>query len=418
MGQAGLKKGNGLSSEPPGQHYDRSLLGYLSVPYEDAKDIVHKGYIASMEWDRRVPPPGHDYCHTSRKEVPYSKTRIEAVERMLAFKDKCKYAQLLEIHKTPDPREYHEDSDRIDDHQLTWSGIRLKEADKQVLHKKFIYDGGFFSRGHCGVPCPFCREQPFINPDPAVPDESLRRRVGVAVFACPAASPGLDELNIPFFLASPCSRERCLVEMQQRQMRLSQGNKRTVYHACGRATANEIQKCGGKFLRGSEGEGGGGIYFAHTPRECWWKAEDDGGYGKGMGAVRRWWAARDEHGWDQNGYAFLECEVMMGRELEASDAVHDMTFKDLQHKEGGPYDSVVLDRGHTGYPVPSPPVVKETVDGGWHPRGTLLSTRIEDVNEGRAESTHPGYEFVVYSWDQVLIIRELPHEEIDPPPGW
>lgn len=395
-------------------HYDDRLLGYLATPLEDGVDILSKGYVASMAWGRREPPPGHDKCHTSRKEVPFSETRPEAVARMLKFRSTCKYALLLEIRRTPDSSEHADDPDRIDDAQLTCRGIRLRAEDGQVLHRKFIHTGEFLSRDHQGQPCPFCQEEPLIDLDPAAPDAALRRSVGVAVYACPSASPALLGLDIPFFLASPCSREACLVAMQARQKRLCEGAVRTLYHACSRHTASKIRMCGGKFLRGSHGAAGGGIYFAHTPRECWWKAEDDGG-------PRRWWEARKQPEWRRDGYAFLECTVQTGRELQTGAWATHLTFKDLL-----PYDSVVLDRGHTGYPVPDPPVIKETVDGGYRhystgsmlAAGTMLATRVEDVIAGKARYTHPGYEFIVYSWDQVLSIRELPHEEIDPPPGW
>lgn len=109
----------------------------------------------------------------------------------------------------------------------------------------------------------------------------------------------------------------------------------------------------------------------------------------------------------------------MGREFNAPEWKGDATFASLLHEDDGPYDSVVLDRGSTGFPVPDPPVIKATVERcDKHEAGTLLSTRIEDVITGKAQGMHPGYEFVVYSWDQVLSVREVPFDRIDPPPGW
>jgi hypothetical protein len=66
---------------------------------------------------------------------------------------------------------------------------------------------------------------------------------------------------------------------------------------------------------------------------------------------------------------------------------------------GGPYDSVILDRGDTGYPVPSPPV-----------RGT----RLEDLPVGQRTNAnmHAGYEFIVYSWDQARVLREVPRDPV------
>lgn len=140
--------------------------------------------------------------------------------------------------------------------------------------------------------------------------------------------------------------------------------------------------------------GGGGLYFAHTPRETEWKREVGG-----------------------DDITVLKCSVKMGNYLEGLRAFgpgSGVTFRSLVQKlDGGsyavekfqsehasrplqgPYDSVILDRGETGYPVPDAPV----------PR-----TRREDLSPG--DNEHPGYEFIVYSWDQVTVEAEVPRDPV------
>jgi len=231
------------------------------------------------------------------------------------------------------------------------------------------------------------------------------------VYGTPAALSGIAgiETTVPFYMVSSCVRESCLKDMHARQLRLNNGERRKLYHATNRDSAELIRKGAGKFLRGSDvgSMGGAGVYFAHTARETWWKAEARTIYGKGP---VDWYVARHQPDWKSDMYAFLECEVLMGREFNGGREEFGAEFANLLHKDGGPYDSVILDREGTGYPVPAAPV-KLTFNG------KRYSTRSEDVKAGHADRPHRGYEFIVYSWDQIVSVRELPIDEIDPLPG-
>jgi hypothetical protein len=139
--------------------------------------------------------------------------------------------------------------------------------------------------------------------------------------------------------------------MQDRQRSLDAGGKTILYHQTSEAAAKQIMASGGKMLRGSYGIAGAGIYFAQTPKMTEHKALS-------LGVV-------------------LECEVKLGNQKQLGRAAdHTMTFKKLS-QEG--YHSVVVDRGEQGFPVPK--VVNEVASG---------------------------YEWIVYSWDQVKARRVVP----------
>merc|ERR1719401_3405690 len=114
--------------------------------------------------------------------------------------------------------------------------------------------------------------------------------------------------------------------------------KMTLYHACSRDTAKLIQGKGGKMIRGVGGAGGGGIYLAHTARECEWKAEIkvDGSY---KGILKRFKESSTQ-------VAVLECEVKLGNMLLGG-RKEKHVFGELLNNG---YDSCILDRGETGYP--------------------------------------------------------------------
>jgi len=414
------------ASENP--QLDHKLLGYLAVPFSDGVDILANGYIASAEWDKRVPPPGQTKCHTSRKNIPFTAksedpkkdSRQEAVNRMVMSRPAERYCLCLEIKKEP----ILADTGRIHPEWIVeglngGTEIQLPAAANQVLDKKFITDGVFQNRcfeDYEGIGCPCCGQAIVESTDPQAPSLSQRTKVGAAVYGCPAAAEGLKP-GLPFFMVSPCTTPVCLKAMQDRQERLNKSPTRTLYHACSRETANAIRQGGGKLRRGREGVAGGGIYLAHTCRECWWKSEDAPGETKGPGALIRWWKKKGTPGWQEDGIAILEIVVQMGKEHQGNRWPAVKTFRDLQSEPGGPYDSVVIDRGLTGFPVPPPPVkaISTVPDpDAEFPTGTMLATRIEDVTG--VVQRHPGYEFVIYSWDQVLSICEVPLAQRDPLP--
>eukprot|EP00930_Biecheleria_cincta_P089791 TRINITY_DN79128_c0_g1_i1.p1 TRINITY_DN79128_c0_g1~~TRINITY_DN79128_c0_g1_i1.p1 ORF type:complete len:385 (+),score=60.61 TRINITY_DN79128_c0_g1_i1:90-1244(+) len=377
--------------------YDDRVVGYLAVPFVDSEEILKFGYICSAEAGSRVNPPGATKCHTSRDKVPFSKDRTDAVKAMRKYRKSEKFSALLEIRKVA------ADGDVMPYEIREGDGKIILGPDRK-LDAKFLSDGTFLVRGagdYAGVGCPLCNKaidgvtcEPGCEGMPAV-----RGKVGMAIYVGDA------------FMVSPCPTTACIEAQQERQDRLDGGPRYTLYHACSRATADKIKSCGGKFLRGAGGAGGGGIYFAHTVRETWWKAEDGTLFGSGSGAPKMWLKAKGRSGWTEQDYVFFEVEVKMGKIYEGTRHEKNVTFRDLVHKDGGPYDSCILDRAQTGYPVPAAPVCAATADG------TMLSTREEDVASGKASNLHGGYEFIVYSWDQVRIIRELPFAEIDPPPS-
>jgi hypothetical protein len=292
------------------------------------------------------------------------------------------------------------------------------EADL-VLDPKFLKDGVALQRlpkDHATAPCPFC-DKDLATADKTwlhgldMPD--VRGKVGMAVYVDGA------------FMVVPCPELACIKAQKDRQDRLDQRPTLILYHACSRRTANLIKKCGGKFLRGQGGVAGGGIYFSQTVRETWWKAEDMTWLADdaktGGGAPQKWLQARGTPGWEETGYVFFECEVKMGDAFHGTRWEKGLDFKKMIQHEDGPFDSCVLDRGQTGYPggaVPKAPVIAPAIEktASGLPQGTMLATRIEDVKAGKATASHGGYEFIVYSWDQVRIIRELPFKDIDPPP--
>jgi len=232
-----------------------------------------------------------------------------------------------------------------------------------VLDKKWLSRGEVFIRSpteYAGIPCPFCKQ-----PLPGL--EGERGQVGVAKYIKDA------------FMVVPCFNLACIKAQEDRQERLQKEPKMKLYHAASRSKADLIISYG-KFIRGTYGAGGGGIYMAHTPRETEWKAEESGSMLRDAVAEN-----------PSVGYIVLECEVSMGRPKLGGRWEQGMSFANLQQEDGGPYDSFILDRGQTGYPngtVPDAPVV------------------------GTREGTHPGYEFVVYSWDQVKVLGETARDPV------
>jgi len=106
-------------------------------------------------------------------------------------------------------------------------------------------------------------------------------------------------------------------------------------------------------IRGAGGAAGGGIYLANSARETEWKTEHHG--------------------------IVLKCKVKMGKIMNV-DGKHkkniDMTFAELVGKG---YDSVLLDRG--------------------------------ECPSGAHKGQKSGDEVVVYSWDQVIVVGEVPRDK-------
>lgn len=140
-------------------------------------------------------------------------------------------------------------------------------------------------------------------------------------------------------------------------------------------------------IRGGGGMGGGGIYLAHTPRETEWKAEIKGSSKEGNATVHL-----NMFKPESTRVVVLEVEAKLGNMYLGNKDEPDMAFAKLL-ADG--YDSCVLDRGKTGYPDDKVPEAPVNING-------------RSVMEG----THPGYEFVVYSWDQVRVVREVPRDPL------
>eukprot|EP00440_Ansanella_granifera_P074034 gb/GFBE01080338.1/.p1 GENE.gb/GFBE01080338.1/~~gb/GFBE01080338.1/.p1 ORF type:complete len:294 (+),score=39.10 gb/GFBE01080338.1/:1-882(+) len=155
------------------------------------------------------------------------------------------------------------------------------------------------------------------------------------------------------FACSPCCLEAC----SQRTQRLQTGLTITVYHQTTAAVAKSIANAGGKLLRGQAGIAGAGIYFAHSARETEWKCEPK----------------------DGSKRVVLECAVKVGNvKTLPREGDRNTTFASLV-REG--FDSVLLQRGTCMKP-------------------------------GKGFGKPSGDEVVVYSWDQVQVLREVPRDPV------
>lgn len=151
------------------------------------------------------------------------------------------------------------------------------------------------------------------------------------------------------FVVVPCPNPGCREAQHARQQRLNDGPELILYHQTSRENADSIWWCGGKLLRGPSGAAGAGIYFAETARHTEHKAEHHG--------------------------VVLECRVRVGKQHAIEQ--HDkkpvpITFTALARMG---CDSLLVDRG--------------------------LCWR------GKHKGEPAGNEIVVYSWDQVQVIREV-----------
>ncbi|CAK9022403.1 unnamed protein product [Durusdinium trenchii] len=154
------------------------------------------------------------------------------------------------------------------------------------------------------------------------------------------------------FLVIPCANLECRERQKERQEWLDATPPQTLYHQTDPESAKKILGSG-KMIRGRCGVVGGGIYFAETPRETEWKAESKG--------------------------IVLECQVKTGRHLLLDRSKEDpsLTFADLLRRG---HDSVLMDRGV--------------------------------CMKGPHKGKKAGNEWIVYSWDQVQVLKEVPRDPV------
>lgn len=164
---------------------------------------------------------------------------------------------------------------------------------------------------------------------------------------------GLARFRKNAFAVTPCTDPQCEQMQELRQASLDEGEELTLYHQTSPSDAKKIKECGGKMCRGSGGAAGAGIYLARSVRETEWKTEHHG--------------------------VVLECKVRVGRVKHVKQADKkqiDVTFAKLIQEN---FDSVLIDRG--------------TCPNGAH------------------KGQPSGDEYVVYSWDQVKVLREVPRDK-------
>jgi len=352
--------------------FDPNVIGFLAVDAADGKDITSRGYVCSIckTQNKREPPPGQDTCHTSRNKVPYATNPVDAVANFRKHRPNVDYTTVLQLlRKAKDGSELPAD-------QVLKDKI-LPDTDTFVLDKKFIDTAVVMERGPAdyeGTPCPICGDE-LTGKKGEVGKVGLygRGKVGLYAFIKNA------------FMVTPCEKDTCIQMQVDRQKRLDTMPKMKLYHACSRDIAELIKGKGGKMIRGVGGAGGGGIYLAHTVRECEWKAEIKLA-GEYKGQLKKFKASNTQ-------VAVLEVEAKLGN-MYLGSRNESKNFGELLQTG---FDSCILDRAGTGYPDNKVPDAPVNIDG-------------KSVMGG----THPGYEFVVYSWDQVKVLREVPR---DPVPG-
>jgi len=318
---------------------------YLTVPASIKDRVLAGGYICNT---RNQIPCAHDFHRGTEGYLRHAT-------------DKDEELVVLEVYNVP-PEWIQLKDGRVDKIKPT-DKKEVDGEDKVWLKPQYLRDAICCARlpeRYSHTKCMFCGSDTHL-------DKDKLGKIGEARFKGEA------------FLCSPCTKDECVREMKQRSKRLNDGPILTLFHKTSKIVANQIEgACHGRFLRGDyfdkDGAAGGGIYFGHTARECSWKYE-----AKGAETVT------------------YKCKVKMGRTLESARTCKagsipgtgkpNEMFRNLLQHPDGPYDSVTLDRAAKGskpkvYPVPPPPV---------------KGTRIEDIAVG--EPVHPGYEFVIYSWD-------------------
>lgn len=325
---------------------------YLTVPSDIKGKVLAEGYVCRS---RDTIPCHRDFYRGTKGMLQYTKEH-----------ESCT-SVVLEIHGVPD------DWIRASVEDAASGGCSISTIDfkggKMWLKPEYLRDGLSYTRTSSHSQertCMFCDSSDHL-------DCTKRGRIGEARFQGAA------------FLCSPCTNPECLVKMRDRSRRLEEGATLELFHKTNKRTAVLLKTTSrGRMLRGDTfqkgGAAGGGIYLGHTPRECSWKYEAPG------------------------ETVTFKCRVKMGASLMCSaecEGPMEEMFRHLQNLEEGPFDSVILDRSAKNGAPPVFPVPKAPVRG----------TRIEDLTVG--EKLHPGYEFVVYSWDQVEVVCEV---EEDPVP--
>jgi len=338
--------------------YFGGTQAFVSVRVDLKKKILEEGYVA-----RR------------RNDIPGHRVMARGVQGMLNYEDdKSASSVILEVHGVP--AEWIQERAENSVHIKTTDRKATDHGEKVWLKPQYLREGKAIIRDAMDFTgasdnCMFCGTK---LTDQALID--MRRSVGEAVFTGTA------------FMCSPCTNEECVSKMTARSQRLLDGETMELFHRTSKEVARSLRETThGKMIRGDfynkAGAAGGGIYFGHTVRECMWKAEPK---------------AKDDE------KVTLKCRVWMGKsklcKYKYDDADKSAMFRRLVTHPDGPFDSVILDRAAKGAKEPTFPVPPAPVKG----------TRIEDIAIG--DPLHPGYEFVVYSWDQVDVLEEVAEDPV------
>jgi hypothetical protein len=283
-----------------------TTVAYIAVPEHLVSTILGKGYKTK-----------------TRENIPVSFCPLQAVKSMRRHHGAVTDTVVLEVHALP--------GDFLDREAGV---IRGRELPAQYLRDGIVLERGLDE--YALAACPLCQAQ--------IPETASmgRGKVGLWRFVQDA------------FMICPCPEEACINMQVDRQLRLDQGEIRTLYHQTKLDSAERIRRSG-KMIRGHRGVVGAGIYFAESPRETEWKAESKG--------------------------VVLECEVKLGHQLNVTRADEDPSLAFGYLARQG-YDALVMDRGickvgpHKGKPA--------------------------------------GLEFIVYSWDQVKVLREVERDPVQP----
>eukprot|EP00929_Paragymnodinium_shiwhaense_P054269 TRINITY_DN2718_c0_g1_i1.p1 TRINITY_DN2718_c0_g1~~TRINITY_DN2718_c0_g1_i1.p1 ORF type:complete len:373 (+),score=69.40 TRINITY_DN2718_c0_g1_i1:43-1161(+) len=294
------------------------------------------------------------YKCTERDAVPFQFDRDNAVRAFLNFHMDETNIAVLSV------RGVEEDLIQPD---ATGQGGVIKS---KILDPKHLFEDIIVTRSHRAdeTPCPFCGTVP--------PPDLHREQIGLARYR----HSGDGKF---FFLGCDCCEDR----WAERQDRLNKGLTLTLYHATSRKIADLIQRTG-KMRRGDDGNAGGGIYFAETRRETEWKAL------KGDPS-------------SDDSRIVLKCEVQLGHvreEFHKSETglipeLTGITFAQMMQFSGNKVVSVEKDN-KTAKEVTNDPGPKDSVY----------------LKRGMSKYGKSGDEIIVYSWDQVKVLGEVPRDKL------
>lgn len=285
------------------------------------------------------------YKVTHREAVPcWFGDRLGAVEAYSNMHPQQHRAVALEVHGLSDDlfkRDYESQGGIIMLKYLPSTNLRYGVAKTRTEH---LVEK---------VPCPMCGN--------AIDDGEDRANVGKSRYQ-------IDSDGNIYYYGTEC----CDDAWKDRQRRLEQGKRMTLYHQTSREHADKII-ASGKMLRGSHGNAGGGIYLAETKKETQWKAL--------------------QHG------VLLECEVQLGairEEYHASETdliaeLMKITFAEMMQFPGNDIETVDDDNK-----------TKITKTNSKGPKDSIYLKR------GMSQHGKSGHEVIVYSWDQVLSVKEVP----------